>query len=218
MRIAELSRHAGVPVATVKWYLLIGLLPKGTQTARNQADYTERHLHRLRFVRSIVDVGGLSIEQAKSVVTALDDPDRSIRDVVTVAHAAVSGSAQRLDADAALPAVDRYLRYRGLTVDDASPARSDLAAVVTALRLLELGSGPENANPSVASDAAIAELLDPYAEAIEPLVQQEIDSLPSASRPEELAERIIVGTVLMEQAIGALRRLTQESAFVSRSE
>ena len=73
MRIAELSRRSGVPVPTIKYYLREGLLPGGTPTGRNQADYDERHLHRLRLVRALVDVGQVSIAGAREVLGAVDD-------------------------------------------------------------------------------------------------------------------------------------------------
>jgi DNA-binding transcriptional MerR regulator len=214
MRIGELSSAAGVPIATVKWYLRIGLLPKGDPTARNQADYGEHHLRRLRFVRAVIEVGGLSTEQAQRIVDVLDDPASSARDVAAAAHAAISDRTPPRGVEASAPAVDRYLRSRGWTIDDDSPARADLAAVITALRVLE-GDVGTDAGPAVGSDVALAALLDPYADALEPIAAAEISGLP-ASRSEELAERIVLGTVLMDQAIGALRRLAQENAFVAR--
>lgn len=215
MRIGELSRRADLPVATVKWYIRIGLLPKGQPTARNQADYDESHLHRLQFVRAVLEVGGLSIEQAQSVVSALDDPERTVEEVAATAHAAVSGRAASQDVRQALPAVDHYLRSRKWVIEESSSARSELAAVLTALQLLAGTVGTTNAGPSVSDEAAIARLLDPYADALEPLAEAEIAGLPPSTRREELAERIILGTVLMDQAISALRRLAQESAFAA---
>ena len=37
MRISELARRSGLPVATVKYYLREGLLPAGEPTAATQA-------------------------------------------------------------------------------------------------------------------------------------------------------------------------------------
>ena len=39
MRIGELSRLSGVPVATIKYYLREGLLPPGVHSHPNQANY-----------------------------------------------------------------------------------------------------------------------------------------------------------------------------------
>ena len=48
MRISDLSRQSGVPVATIKFYLREQLLPPGEPTGRNQAVYLDRHLRRSR--------------------------------------------------------------------------------------------------------------------------------------------------------------------------
>ena len=70
MRIAELSRRAGVPVPTVKYYLREGLLPPGRATAPTQAQYDETHEQRLRLVRALVEVAGLSLAAVRRVLAA----------------------------------------------------------------------------------------------------------------------------------------------------
>ena len=67
MRVAELSRRSGVSVASIKYYLREGLLPPGELTSPNQAHYDEEHLRRLRLVRALLDVGGLTVEDDASV-------------------------------------------------------------------------------------------------------------------------------------------------------
>src|SRR5262249_56093401 len=71
MRIGELSRLSGVGVPTIKYYLREGLLEPGAPRATNQADYTEAHLERLRLIRALLDVGGVSVAQARGVIAAL---------------------------------------------------------------------------------------------------------------------------------------------------
>ena len=72
MRISALSARSGVAVATIKFYLREGLLPPGTATATNQADYDETHVRRLRLIRALIDVGGVPVASARAVVEALD--------------------------------------------------------------------------------------------------------------------------------------------------
>ena len=69
-----LSAASGVPVSTIKFYLRDGLLPTGTPTARNQAVYDERHLHRLNLLRVLTKVGGMPIETVRKVIVLLDNP------------------------------------------------------------------------------------------------------------------------------------------------
>ena len=61
MRISELSRRSGVPVATIKYYVREGLLPAGEPTAINQALYDERHLARIELIRALREGADLSI-------------------------------------------------------------------------------------------------------------------------------------------------------------
>ncbi|CAA9274079.1 MAG: Regulatory protein MerR, partial [uncultured Actinomycetospora sp.] len=73
MRVAELSRRTGVSVASIKYYLREGLLPPGERTSPNQASYGDDHVRRLRLVRALIDVGGLSVVGTRDVLAAIDD-------------------------------------------------------------------------------------------------------------------------------------------------
>src|SRR5215469_5344529 len=76
MRIAELSCDSGVPMPTIKYYLRDGLLPPGELTSRNQAQYDERHVRRLKLIRALLDVAGLSIAGVRDALAAIDShPD-----------------------------------------------------------------------------------------------------------------------------------------------
>ena len=75
MRVGELSRRSGVSVASIKYYLREGLLPAGERTSPNQASYDDGHLRRLRMIRALIDVGGLSVVATRDVPAAVDDPD-----------------------------------------------------------------------------------------------------------------------------------------------
>ena len=79
MRVSELSQATGVPVPTIKYYLREGLLPRGeTTTSPNQASYGDEHVARLRLIRSLLDVGGLSVATVRDVLAAVDDPGTSL--------------------------------------------------------------------------------------------------------------------------------------------
>ena len=74
MRVAELSRRSATTVPTIKFYLREGLLPPGEATGRNQAEYDEAHVRRLRLIRALLDVGGLSVAAAREVLSVVDTP------------------------------------------------------------------------------------------------------------------------------------------------
>lgn len=211
MRLSELSRAAGLPRATVRWYLRVGLLHPGTPTAANQARYDETHVRRLRLVRVLLEVGGMSVDAARRVLAAVDRADVSVGELLAVAHRALSTTSPRGDRPEELAAVDRFLTDRGWQVRPDSPARRDLAAVLAALRDL----GPDSA-PPVDTPAAVDRLLTPYAAAAERIARSEIRNAPAGLTREQLVERVIAGSVLMERALTALRRLAHEHHAIQR--
>src|SRR5438445_13872490 len=89
MRIGELSQRSGVAIPTIKYYLREGLLAPGTATAPNQATYGDEHLRRLRLIRALVDVGGVSVAASREVIDALTREDVEPIGLLGVAHEAV---------------------------------------------------------------------------------------------------------------------------------
>ena len=63
MRISALAAAAGLPVATVKFYLREGLLHPGVATSATQANYDDSHVRRLRLIRALTGPVGLSVPQ-----------------------------------------------------------------------------------------------------------------------------------------------------------
>ena len=73
MRISELSRHSGVPVTTIKFYIREGLLPAGERSHRNQASYSEVHLRKLDLIRALREVAGLSLDVVRGVIEQIEN-------------------------------------------------------------------------------------------------------------------------------------------------
>ncbi|GAB3039144.1 MULTISPECIES: MerR family transcriptional regulator [Mycolicibacterium] len=222
MRLSELSRAAGLSPTTVKWYLRIGLLHRGQPTAVNQARYDDSHLRRLRLIRALIEVGGLSTDEVGDLIAAIDDPHRSIQNILAHAHRASAASAGTKAAASAAP-IDDYIRHRGWRVRADSPARRDLAAVLDAIAALRpqpasgaAGVSAEVTTPDTTTPDAVYSLLDPYADAVEPLAAAEIANTPADLPRDLLVERVVAGTILLERAIAALRRLAQEHHATKR--
>jgi hypothetical protein len=117
----------------------------------------------------------------------------------------------------ALNAVAAYLAHRRWQVAEESPARVELAAVLDATVRLHRTSTPGVA-PVISGEQAMLALLDPYARAAEEIARGEVAGLdPNLDRQGRL-ERIIIGTVLMDRALSALRRLAQEHFFTLAAE
>ncbi|MGM1062904.1 MerR family transcriptional regulator [Saccharothrix sp. Mg75] len=199
MRIAELSRRTGVSVPTIKFYLREGLLAPGACTARNQARYDEAHERRLRLVRALVEVGGLSLAAVREVLTAADDGvpallGRVRRQAVATAAGAGSGAGGgRADAEVA-----RLIARRGWSVDAAHPAARALARVLETAALL----GHDD----------FTALVDRCASACEELAAAEVESLAGRWTGADPVAGVVVGTVLGDAAVTALRRLAQADA------
>jgi DNA-binding transcriptional MerR regulator len=208
MRIAELSRRTGASVPTIKYYLREGLLPAGELTSRNQARYDEEHVRRLRLIRALVDVGGLSIGQVQDVLTAIDSPDENVHDVLGVVQWSIATPRARADDESwqdAQREVDELIARHGWRAAKGdSPAGQTLATVIVTLR--ELGHDD------------LLSVLDEYAKACEHLAEVELGTLGRGAKVEDLVERMVIGTVLGETALAAIRRLAHQEASARRFE
>jgi DNA-binding transcriptional MerR regulator len=198
VRISELSRRSGVSVATIKYYLREGLVPAGEATSATQAAYGEQHVARLALVRALLDAGGLTVARARRVLAVVDDDGSSVHDALGVAteELAVSG---RPAPDLA-PARAHLGRW-GWRVHDESPALAQLACALTALDDARFPT----------TDA----LLDRYARAARELGTQDVAEVPVTPRAEAV-QFVVVGTLLLEPVLVALRRLAQEDASLAR--
>ncbi|CAM5736848.1 MerR family transcriptional regulator [Streptomyces microflavus] len=207
MRIGELSRRSGVPVPTIKFYVRERLLPAGELTSPNQADYGPDHERRLRLIRVLLEVGGLSLAAIAEVLEAADDPEQP---VIRVLGRAAEGVPPLGEGEAgpeleqAREDVAELLRRRGWQVDEGASAAESLAGVVAALR--GVGHG------------GLVDLMDVYADAAEKVAGADLDYVMSRVAREELVEGVVVGTVLGEAMFGALRRLAHEDVSVRRYE
>jgi DNA-binding transcriptional MerR regulator len=199
MRISDLSRQAGISIATIKFYLREGLLPPGIPTGRNQAVYGEVHLRRIRLIRAFTTIGGLDLSLVSTLLQAIEKPDTQLNDLYTIVHNAGCDD-QPTTADtpsvaAARADVDGFIDDIGWHVDPDSPARHRLSLALAALTRLGCESG--------------IDLLTPYADACTALAQQETDLIPDEDTPNERAAAI-VRTVLFEVCLAAVRRMAQQ--------
>jgi DNA-binding transcriptional MerR regulator len=202
MRIAELSHRSNVPVATVKFYLREGLLPRGERTAPNQARYDETHLRRLALIRTL-QRAGLSLTAIKRTLAAMDAMQGEASAFMTIALGALepswqTGSDDDLDPETrhqAVAMLQAMVRQRGWQVDDRVPIWHE---VVRALATIHT-----EWRPGLSSTG-----LDRYAEIIEELAVLEVpETWNPVAAPADALTYAIEGTVLFEPLILALRRL-----------
>ncbi|MCW2643704.1 MAG: hypothetical protein JWP76_6010 [Dactylosporangium sp.] len=212
MRMAELSRRSGVSVPTIKYYLREGLLPAGAVTSPNQADYGNGHLRRLRLIRALIDVGGLSVAAAREVLGAVDDPSVVGHDLLGVAHCAVVPT-KRAGRDteewlAARAEAATVVERRGWHVSPNAPALDLVADVIAAARALGLDE--------------LLGVIDGYADVAETVAEHDLgtviaraqrgDTDDEMGRQALMVEAVVTGTVLGESLLTGLRLLAQEAA------
>ncbi|WP_375424280.1 MerR family transcriptional regulator [uncultured Friedmanniella sp.] len=189
MRISELSRRSEVPVATIKFYLREHLLPEGQRTSATQAQYGEAHVERLRLIRALVGPAELSLAAVRKVIAAIEDPPAEVFDLLGAASTAVERTTGPQDHTRVHELV---ARWGWLGVEGACPLHGDLAAALAAL--------------DQAGVVLSSEDLRGYAEHIGAIAEAEIAAVPTDS-PEAAVRYVVLGTVLVEPLLLALRRL-----------
>ncbi|MGH3713294.1 MAG: MerR family transcriptional regulator [Micromonosporaceae bacterium] len=200
MKMAELSRTTGVPVPTIKYYLREGLLEAGRRTSPNQADYDDRHVRRLRVIRALAEVAQLPLSTIGEILHGIDSPEPKLHEAFGLAqhsvttHLAAGEERHRL---AAARMLTELLDRRGWHTHD-SPAYDTVISVLATY--LALG------------DDDLAAALDRYAEAAEIIGAVDVATIAARTDPGRQVEGVVIGTLLGDTLLAALRRLAQESA------
>lgn len=201
MRVGELSRRSGVSVASIKYYLREGLLPAGERTSPNQASYDEGHVHRLRMVRALIDVGGLTVAATRDVLAAVDDPEVPLYEALGRASGTTTEPGGQGDAtDEAWTAAERTLATavdeHGWAVSDENPAWHTAVGVLATYARL--------------GDDDLAAQLGIYMRAMEEVAEREVAAVVDRGDRARTVEGVVVGTVLGDTLLAAVRRLAQQ--------
>jgi len=198
MRISELSAQTGVPVPTIKYYLRESLLPEGERSSPTQASYGDRHVGRLRIIRALIG-SGVSVAETRKVLTALDDPPASAHDLLGTAHAAVAPPA---GGDVDLAAAERLVSRLGW-----ERGKCDDAVLAGVARALE---GLDRAGFTISD-----EVMSAYLDSVQRMARAEIEGVPTDSA-EAAVRYVVLGTVLVEPLLLALRRVAEQLASAER--
>ncbi|MGW9267821.1 MerR family transcriptional regulator [Microbacterium sp. NPDC055599] len=192
MRISELSAQTGVTVPTIKYYLREGLLPEGERTSPTQAAYGEKHVERLRVIRALLDAG-VSIAETRRVLGALDDPPANPHELLGTAHAAITPPVEE-----SVDLADAEALVEGLGW---KPGMCDEAVLHAVARALD---GLERAG-FVVPKAVMRE----YLRSARRIADAEIAGVPGESA-EAAVQYVVLGSVLVEPLLLALRRVAQQ--------
>lgn len=142
--LGELSTCSGVSTTTIKYYLREGLLPPGDFVSERRAVYSEKHIDRLRLIRSLSKVAGLPLAKIKKVLTAAD-AEPPLPDIVTTiqsdllnapADVAEDDAAQRTEPEdsAARARLEEIVDKLGWNVEPTSRAYTTAVRALEAIR------------------------------------------------------------------------------------
>jgi DNA-binding transcriptional MerR regulator len=205
--VSELAAHAGVSLASIKFYVRERLLPAADLSAPKKQYYDDTHLRRLVLIRALRELSRLPIDKVRRLVRALDARLRSPFELVASAVEALASPQTRLRSRAARTLRTQiYLKLhaRGLHVRKDSATLDSLTEALLGLRVFQPGLQ--------------VDVLDAYLEHIVPLAEAELAANEARilAGPESAMVGAIVGTVLFEPMILALRRIAHEH-FAKRS-
>ncbi|MGO1201527.1 MAG: MerR family transcriptional regulator [Dermabacteraceae bacterium] len=212
MRISELSAATDLPIGTIKYYLREGLLPAGHRSSRTTADYDATHMERLRLVRALIETGGLGLAAVRRVLTVIDAPDPQRLDVLATAQDALTAG----EAPAQTGAADEDA--------EGNPENSPVGRAHAWVAARGWPTGP--GDPVVerlerawqACQAAGIDVDDAmmgdYADAMEQVAGVDVAAVPPGA--DDAVRRVVIGTIMMEPVLAALRLLAQREVSVRR--
>ncbi|WP_280212428.1 MerR family transcriptional regulator [Nocardia cyriacigeorgica] len=199
MLMSELAARTGVPVPTIKYYLREGVLMPGRATSATRAEYGEPHVKRIALVKALSG-HGLALAKIKTIVGLIDAPEETLLTALGAATSALPPSPES-GTDTELP------RARAAFAILGRPLPADLPA---AAQLEQALADAEAAGLPMTEDRLRA-----YAPHITAIAAFEIDRMPLDS-PAAAIEYSVLGTVLYEPILAALRRITHAELTAQR--
>jgi DNA-binding transcriptional MerR regulator len=202
MRISDLAAATAVPVHTLKYYLREGLLMAGEATSRTTADYGPLHVERVRLVRALIEQGGIGIAGVHAVLAALDSPPVSRHLFLGAAHAVLPlpGSTEPIT-----PEVADLVRELGWAIDQECPPARALGAAIRSAREGGVPLGHEELLAYAGPMGEVA-LLD----------LAKVEEAAAAGGSAAALRLVVIGNVLLDPVLIALRRVAQEAASAAR--
>ncbi|MFE3993874.1 MerR family transcriptional regulator [Streptomyces goshikiensis] len=212
MKISELSRRTGVPVASIKYFLRQELLPTGRATAATLAEYGDEHVQRLRLIKALTALGGLSIAATRNVLAAIDQAHTSEGALGAVSYAlpvpvaaqSAAGDEEEAEAEATAGAeVAELLVALDWQAPGTSPHVQGLTSALKELRRLDARYAPGE--------------LAAYARLAESVARLDLERAAGVDDPVALAERAVIVFAICAPVFELLRRLAQEDQVRRRA-
>ena len=95
MNIGEAARASGVSAKMIRYYEQVGLIPAPARLASGYRAYSEKDVHRLRFVRRARDLG-FAVDEIQTLLDLWNDRFRHSADVKRIARGHIEDLQQRI--------------------------------------------------------------------------------------------------------------------------
>jgi len=178
------------------------MLTPGDSALPRRAEYDESHLSRLRLIHALTGPARLSLAQVKAILHIVDAPDGDITDRLARATTVLAGKDEIEMATASYPRAQRVAPLLGEDYRAQPPAIAPLEDALVAVENAGLRTDPRQ--------------LAVYGEHMMAIARSEIDATPED--PAEAVVYSVLGTVVYEPVLTAIRRLAHQSIVVNRSE
>lgn len=199
MRVSELVRRSGVPLPTIKYYIREGMLAPGESDTPRRAEYDETHLARLRLIHALTGPALLSLTQVKAILQIIDAPQGDITRQLAVATAVLTGRSEQELASESYPRSANAVRLLGPEYLARPPAVASLESALAAVEDAGLQVDPRQ--------------MAVYGKHMLAIARSEIEHIPA--EPAKAVEYSVLGTVLYEPVLAAIRRLAHQSIVVA---
>jgi DNA-binding transcriptional MerR regulator len=208
LRMGELAEASGVPAPTIKHYLREGLLPEPVKTSRNMAYYPPEFVDRIRLIKRLQEERFMPLKAIKSVLdedperagALLELEDRILNRALAGERARTSVGEVRERYGVPKEVLDRLAELEVLTPNSRGYSPSDVK-IIEAISRFRAGGYDEEIGFTVYDTLR-------YKEALEQLVQQEIDMvmnrLAGEVAPERVVEMLEAGAQPLKDLIAAL--------------
>jgi len=199
VRMAELSEASGVPIPTIRYYVREGLMPPGEHTSPNQARYDDTHVRRLKLVRALLEIGGLSVAEVRNVAQAIDS-QASTLDILDVAHTSLITPKSDVDDETrkwALTMLQQAAKQVDWVIEPDDKSTESIIGLLCTLQAIGHGG--------------LLDELEGYVRLVAQVAQLDIAALRNLKTAESIVESAVVGTVLGDALLSSLRKLGQQN-------
>ncbi|MBV8347845.1 MAG: MerR family transcriptional regulator [Mycolicibacterium sp.] len=184
-------------VPTVKYYIREGMLAPGDPAGPRRATYNDSHVQRIRLIQALTGPAGLSLSEVKAILQIIDEPTSSLIDPLAAATRVLADAAGAdINADErSYPRAQQAVGWLG------EPYRAEpptAALLEKALQAVETAGFQLDPNQFAV-----------YGKHMLAIAASEIANMPSD--PVEAVQYAVLGTVLFEPVLTAIRRLAHQS-------